>query len=116
MKENKRLRRDIFSMFSNEHSHSSAKIGTNKVMSVGMLTGRPEEEMPGSSGDLLKSIRNCTNKFGRSCGVSPRPCGHPPPYQEVWGSLLNFSRDRGGVSDYGRYLPVEKGRERLGPW
>ena len=42
LKENKRLRRDIFSMFSNEHLHSSAKIGTNRVMSVGMLTGCSE--------------------------------------------------------------------------
>ena len=25
-------------------------------MSVGMLTGRPEEEMPGSSGDLLQEL------------------------------------------------------------
>ena len=25
-------------------------------MSVGMLTGRPEEEMPGSAGDLLQEL------------------------------------------------------------
>ena len=32
---------------------SSAKKLTNRVMSVGMLMGRPGEEMPGSAGDLL---------------------------------------------------------------
>ena len=56
VKENKRLQRGIFSMCSNEHLYSSAKMGTNRVMSVGMLTGRPEEEMPVSSGDLLKEL------------------------------------------------------------
>ena len=29
---------------------------TNNVMSVGMLTGRPAEEMPGSAGDLLSEL------------------------------------------------------------
>ena len=29
---------------------------TNRVMSVGMLTGRPAEEMPGSAGDLLSEL------------------------------------------------------------
>ena len=56
VKENKRLQRGIFSMFSNEQLYSSTKIGINRVMSVGMLTGRPEEEMPGSSGDLLQEL------------------------------------------------------------
>ena len=32
---------------------SSARKLADRVMSVGMLTGRPDEEMPGSTGDLL---------------------------------------------------------------
>ncbi|XBJ00764.1 hypothetical protein VPH35_020580 [Triticum aestivum] len=40
VKENQRLRRDIF----------------NKATSVGMLIGRPVEEMPGSAGDLLPKL------------------------------------------------------------
>ena len=32
------------------------KKSTNSVMSVGMLTGRPAEEMPGSAGDLLPEL------------------------------------------------------------
>ena len=28
----------------------------NRVMSAGMLTGRPAEEMPGSAGDLLSEL------------------------------------------------------------
>ena len=56
LKENKRLRRGIFSKCSNKPLYSSAKKQANRVMSVGMLTGRPEEEMPGSAGDLLQEL------------------------------------------------------------
>ena len=42
VKENKRLQHGIFSMYSNDQLYSSAKLGTNRVMSVGMLTGRLE--------------------------------------------------------------------------
>ena len=57
MKENKWLRRGIFSKCLNEpFFRSSAKKPANRVMSAGMLTGRPAEEMPGSSGDLLPEL------------------------------------------------------------
>ena len=55
-KENKRLRRDIFSKCLNELLKSSAKKPANRVMSAGMLTGRPMKEMPGSAGDLLPEL------------------------------------------------------------
>ena len=35
---------------------SSARKLADRVMSVGMLTGRPAEEMPGSTGDLLPEL------------------------------------------------------------
>ena len=56
VKENKKLRRGIFSMCLNELLWSSAKKPANRVMSAGMLTGRPAEEMPGSSCDLLPEL------------------------------------------------------------
>ena len=56
VKENKRLRRGIFSKCLNELLKSSAKKPANRVMSAGMLTGRPAEEMPGSAGDLLPEL------------------------------------------------------------
>ena len=56
MKENKKLRGSIFSMCSNLPPCNSARKGTDKTMSIGMLTGRPEEEMSGSSGDLLQEL------------------------------------------------------------
>ena len=46
VKENKRLRRGIFSKCSNEPLYSSAKKQANRVMSVGMLTGVPKRRCP----------------------------------------------------------------------
>ena len=43
VKENKGIRGGIFSMWSNLPPCNSEIKGTNRVMSVGMLTGRPEE-------------------------------------------------------------------------
>ena len=54
VKENRRLRHGIFSKCLNELlKKSSTRKPADGVMSIGMLTGRPAEEMPGSTGDLL---------------------------------------------------------------
>ena len=51
VKENQRLRRGIFSKCLKEPLKKNlAGKSTNRVMSVGVLTGRPAEEMPGSTG------------------------------------------------------------------
>ena len=46
VKENKRLRRGIFNKCLDEPLNSSVKKHANRIISVGMLTGRPKEEMP----------------------------------------------------------------------
>ena len=56
VKENKRLRGGIFGMWSHLPPCSSEMKGTNRIMSVGMLTGCPEEEMSEISGDLLQEL------------------------------------------------------------
>ena len=56
MKENKRLRGSIFSMWPNLPYNSSEIEGTNRIIFVGMLSGRPEEETSGSSSDLLQGL------------------------------------------------------------
>ena len=56
MKENKRLRRGIFSKCLNEFLKNSAMKLAVRVISVGMMMGRPAEEMPGSTGDLLPEL------------------------------------------------------------
>ena len=116
MKENERLRGGIFSMLSNLPLCNSARKGTDRFMSAGMLTGRPEEEMSGSQAICYKSCRKCMSELSRLCGVLPRPCGQPPPLQKVWRSLYSYSEERGGVSDYGRYRPAVKVREKPGQW
>ena len=57
VKENQRLRRGIFSKCLNEPlKKGSVGKSTNRVMSVVVLIGRPAEEMPGSTGDLLLEL------------------------------------------------------------
>ena len=57
VKENQRLRRGIFSKCLNEpFKESSAGKLITRAMSVGVLTGRPAEEMPSSMGDLLPEL------------------------------------------------------------
>ena len=43
-------------MCSNLPLRNLARKGIDRVMSAGMLTGRPEEEMSGFSGDLLQEL------------------------------------------------------------
>ena len=40
----------------NLRKKNSARKSIDKAMSVGLLTGRPAEEMPGSTGDLLPEL------------------------------------------------------------
>ena len=57
VKENRRLRRGIFSKCLNEPlKESSVGKSTNRAMSIGVLTGRPAEEMSDSTGDLLPEL------------------------------------------------------------
>ena len=57
VKENRRLRRGIFSKCLNESSKKSlARKSIDRVISVDMLIGQPAEEMPGSPGDLLPEL------------------------------------------------------------
>ena len=56
VKENQRLRRSIYSKYLNELWYSSTRRRIDRVMSVGMLTGCPEEEMPGSAGNMLQEL------------------------------------------------------------
>ena len=56
VKDNKKLRGDIFSTWSNLPYNSLEVKVADIAMIAGMLTGRPEEEMPGSAGDLLPEL------------------------------------------------------------
>ena len=48
-----------------------------------MLTGRPAEEMPGSTGDLLPELLQLHERVRQAMTVSFRPYGRPSPYPRV---------------------------------
>ena len=54
VKENKRLQRSIYGECLEELYDSSVRKCIKRIFLVGMLTGRPEEEMPSSTGDVLQ--------------------------------------------------------------
>ena len=56
VKENKRLRRGIYGECLDELYDSSARKYIERILLAGMLTGRPEEEMPSSAGDVLQDL------------------------------------------------------------
>ena len=90
--------------------------GTGRVMSVGMLTGRPEEEMSGSSGDLLQELSQMheqARQAMRSVAKALCPSASPPGRMEELTQLFKGARR---VSDYGRYRPAGKVHEKPGPW
>ena len=97
VKENKRLRGGIFSMCSNLPPCNSARKGTDRVMSVGMLTGRPEEEMSGSSGDLLQELSQMHERARQamqSVAKALWPSASPPGSMEELVQLFKGARRR----------------------
>ena len=93
-------------------------------MSVGMLTGRPAEEMPGSADDLLselsylhEQVRQVMQGVAQALWPSVSlPEGVAELMEKVLQSLQRSSREHGGTSDYGRYRPADKVPEKPGPW
>ena len=56
VKESKRLRRGIYGECLDELYDSSARKYIERIFLAGMLTGRPEEEMPSSASDALQDL------------------------------------------------------------
>ena len=95
VKENKRLRGGIFSMCSNLPPCNSARKGTNRVMSVGMLTGHPEVEVSGSSGDLLQGLSHMHEQARQSMQSVAKPLwpsASPPGSMEELVELYKGAR------------------------
>ena len=97
VKENKWLQGGIFSMCSKLPSRSSARKGTDRVMSAGMLTGRPEEEMSGSLGDLLPELSQMHERARQamqSIAKALWPSNSPPGSMEELVQLFKGARRR----------------------
>ena len=79
----------------NHLKESSAGKSTDRAMSVGVLTGRPAEEMPGSTGDLLPDLSELLDRVRQAMrGVA----------QALWPSVsvVELSRQMSLVSGLSR--------------
>ena len=77
--------------------YSSASEGTDRIMSVGILTGRPEEEVSGSSSDLLQGLSQLheqARQAMRSVAKALWPSDSPPGSMEKLGELFKGARWR----------------------
>ena len=95
VKENKRLRGGIFSMWPNLPCDSSEIKVTDRVMFVGMLTGRPEEDTPGSSDYLLQGLSQMheqARQAKRSVAKALWPSASPPGSMEELIELFKRAR------------------------
>ena len=95
VKGNNRLHGGMFSMWSNLPSSNSEIKGTDRVMSACMLTGRPEEEMSGFSGDLLQELSQLHERARQVMrGVSKAlwPSASPPGSMEELVQLFKGAR------------------------
>ena len=77
--------------------HSSASEGTDRIMSVGILTGRPEEEVSGSSSDLLQELSQMHERARQamqSIAKALWPSDSPPGSMEELVQLFKGARRR----------------------
>ena len=80
---------------------SSARKSNNRVLSVGMLTGRPAVEMPGSTGDLLPELLQLHERIRQAMqGVA----------QALWPSV-SMPEGLGGLAE-----KLQGVRQRLRLW
>ena len=95
VKENRRLRGGIFNMLLNLPPCNLARKGTDRFMSAGMLTGRPEEEMSGSQGDLLQELSQVHERARQamwSVAKALWPSASPPGSMEELVNLFKGAR------------------------
>ena len=81
-----------------------------------MLTGRPTEEMPGSTGDLLSELSQLHEQVRQVMQGIAQALWPSASLPGGMGELVESSRERGGASDYGRYLPADKVQGKPGLW
>ena len=95
---------------------SSARKLADRVMSVGMLTGRPAEEMPGSMGDLLPELSQLHELVRQVMQGVAQALWPSVSIPEGLGELEKISREHGGASGYGRYRPAVRAPGKPGQW
>mgnify|MGYP005828682773 CR=1 FL=1 len=95
---------------------SSERKGTDRTISVGMLTGRPEEEMSGISGDPLlelSQIHEQARQAMRSVAKALWPSASPPGKMEELLELFKGARRRFRLW---KISACREGAQKPGPW
>ena len=85
-------------------------------MCVGMLTGLPVEEMPGSVGDLLSELPHLHEQVRQVMQGIAQALWPSVTLPEGIGELAEKLKEHGGASNYGRYQPADRVPEKPGPW
>ena len=81
-----------------------------------MLTGRPSEEMPGSTGDLLPELMQLHERIWQAMRGVAQALWPAHSMPEGLGELAEKLKELGGASGCGRYRPADKALGRPGPW
>ena len=116
MKENKKLRGDIFSMYSDLLLHSSARKETDNNYVCRYIDG------PSRRGGVRIIERSATRAVANARASSAGDAKYFQGLMAIrlpsrkYGGLYSDSRERGGASDYGIYRPTGKVRERPRQW
>ena len=85
-------------------------------MAAGLLTGRPEEEVSGFQGDMLKElyvVHARARKAMRSMVKALWPSDTPPESME---GLASPFKGADAALSYGRHPPAVKAHEKPGRW
>ena len=85
-------------------------------MSVGMLTGRPAEEMPSSAGDLLSELSHLHEQVRQVMQGVAQALWPSVSLREGVVELVEKLKGAWRASDYERYHPADRVPEKPGPW
>ena len=85
-------------------------------MSVGVLTGRPAEEMPGSTGDLLPELSQLLDRVRQAMRGVTQALWPSVSMPEGIGELAEKLKGARRHFHCGRYHPAVKALGRPGPW
>ena len=85
-------------------------------MSVGMLTGRPAEEMPGSMGDLLPELSQLHKRVRQVMQGVAQALWPSISIPEGLGELAEKLKGARRRFDYGRYRPAVRAPGKPGQW
>ena len=81
-----------------------------------MLTGRPEEEMPSSVGDLLQELSQMHERARQVMHGVAQALWPSSLLPNGMGSLRTCFKEPGGAFVCGRYRPAGKEQEKPGQW